>query len=638
MDQQHCQHQRQQQRQQQQHSHQEDKAMENQSGEANERDKGTTEERGIISTAVAFGEMSSQDVETKGVVVRFRRLGCRLSFVVLDLVGDDQQFVFDSREFGTRGDSVVSTGDDSDPFPARKGELRVGDLVWLRGTVQQDTRPLKIFVRRWRLLARDQPISPEVRKPSEGCATLRYVRCPLCPPGAEQRYRFPMGFRNHLESIHVGRSTDDPGWERAQEEAARLGVFGARTAVGARLMSKRGMRNGTDRTGADVAYTSQEGIGGAALHPGIPAARDGNITSLEALLKDGWKPLAVSSLDRHGASALDFAAGSGHVTALSALLPAALASGQRAGRRDGRTPLHWAARKGHADAVRFLLALPQTQAEQLLGPGGPDISAAEGTTPLMLAAFGNHVEVAKLLASEEYGADLTRRNGWGCDVTHFAAMGDAIDTCRWLAALRDDEGHAAISFAREQKEGHTALHKAAMKGAIGVCRFLIDEGGLLPAEAQAIRLKHAAGIVEDGTSEVHKPMLEALEKEDEHDKDEDEEEESDEENYPQMGQAENEHQGTQESVAIRVEEANMIEKNKLGPDANENATTGTEEMRRRRRRQRGPFDGTSAPGSAQDSGPSHRGGWRRLLAKRPSTLARKSGNTTCAEFLEQRGL
>ena len=145
-------------------------------------------------------------------------------------------------------------------------------------------------------------------------------------------------------------------------------------------------------------------IGG---HPSLIAARDGDYEPLSRLVAaGGWSMFDPASLDRHGASALDWAAGGGHLSCVQLLAP--LAMGLRACRRDGRGPLHWAARHGQTEVLQFLLTLEGF---------GVDANqrTTNGTTMLMLACYGGYVASAALLL--EHGADLLARNAWDCDVS-----------------------------------------------------------------------------------------------------------------------------------------------------------------------------------------------------------------------------
>mmetsp|Transcript_23811 Transcript_23811/g.42357 ORF Transcript_23811/g.42357 Transcript_23811/m.42357 type:complete len:284 (-) Transcript_23811:156-1007(-) len=206
-------------------------------------------------------------------------------------------------------------------------------------------------------------------------------------------------------------------------------------------------------------------------HPGLTAARDGDVETLKALILQGWDPLSAGSLDRHGASALDWAAGNGHLHCLIELLP--LVGRRQVCRRDGRGPAHWAARCGHANVLTYLLEQRATGAEHA------DVPTGDGSTMLMLAAFGGHLDVADVLVNR-FGAQIAKVNAWGCDAAHFAAMGGNVEICKWLHVL-------GLIFSRPQSKGHTALHKAADRGSAAVLRWLLTGGGLAASELEYLR-------------------------------------------------------------------------------------------------------------------------------------------------------
>lgn len=113
--------------------------------------------------------------------------------------------------------------------------------------------------------------------------------------------------------------------------------------------------------------------------PLVLAAGRGDREVVELLLGVGARPDA--GRDR---SALEQAARNGQVEVLRVLLGA----GARVDEpdEDGYTPLMWAAREGHRDAVHCLLEA-----------GANAESWAQGDTPLLLAARGGHEEVCALL-------------------------------------------------------------------------------------------------------------------------------------------------------------------------------------------------------------------------------------------------
>lgn len=84
------------------------------------------------------------------------------------------------------------------------------------------------------------------------------------------------------------------------------------------------------------------------------------------------------------------------------------AVGVDSSRRDGRGPAHWAARHGHTEVLNRLLEWDGAPF------GTANARTTNGTTMLMLACFGGHVETAKALIRA--GARLDDRNAWDCDV------------------------------------------------------------------------------------------------------------------------------------------------------------------------------------------------------------------------------
>ena len=95
------------------------------------------------------------------------------------------------------------------------------------------------------------------------------------------------------------------------------------------------------------------------LSPAFVAARDGDLAALQHLVAGGWD---AAERDRHGSSALMWAAGSGHLHGCKYLgerfgVPASLDAVAAGGvskkqLKRLRSPLHWAARHGHLDVCK----------------------------------------------------------------------------------------------------------------------------------------------------------------------------------------------------------------------------------------------------------------------------------------------
>ena len=248
-------------------------------------------------------------------------------------------------------------------------------------------------------------------------ATAGWVRCPLCGSSTNKMFMRGAGLRQHLQRKHAAQHTSEntaargedglSEWYAQQAAAADAAGISPRRCAGvgggegSHVSAASGPNGGASAAAAAVAATTapdqhssrahgmsfaqntqlaleEPGSAGPNLaggHPALIAARDGDYETLRALVFNvrgeqeeeeaaangappPWKGLFDrSSLDRHGASALDWAAGAGHLSCVELLAP--LAHGLRACRRDGRGPLHWAARHGRTVVLRYLLTLPR---------------------------------------------------------------------------------------------------------------------------------------------------------------------------------------------------------------------------------------------------------------------------------------
>lgn len=192
----------------------------------------------------------------------------------------------------------------------------------------------------------------------------------------------------------------------------------------------------------------------SALHEGLVAARDGDVAALRAALAAGWDARTCS--DRHGSTAIHFAAGGGHLEACRLLVQDAHVDVATAQRTDGRTAMHWAARNGHVAVCKWLMSVG----------ADPDAATRDGTTAFHWAAWQGQIAVMEWLA-DDARVDWRSLNAYGCNAGQWAAMSGNLATCEWLHARGLDWGLLNAN-------GHSCLHKAAQKGQVSACTWLLQ--------------------------------------------------------------------------------------------------------------------------------------------------------------------
>lgn len=171
------------------------------------------------------------------------------------------------------------------------------------------------------------------------------MTCPICETQRQRnfkRYSRGAGLRQHVGLVHA-KQRDEFVQEQLRQQSAHplqsmavagvvqefveeqwymemaamaddLGVQSRRSAGSAGVRESADRVRGMSYVASELALAEEPGSAGEKLrHPALVAARDGDYEKIISLLCSGWKVYHPGSLDRHGASALDWAAGGGHL-------------------------------------------------------------------------------------------------------------------------------------------------------------------------------------------------------------------------------------------------------------------------------------------------------------------------------------
>lgn len=253
------------------------------------------------------------------------------------------------------------------------------------------------------------------------------------------------GLRTHLQVAHVA------GYEASREQAddTRRALVACTAPVELRLLS-----------GHYRALAAHATATARAVHPGLVAARGGELDVLRKMVDSGTCDPAATC-DRHGSTALMYAAGGGHVSVCAYLIETCGVDAAYA-QPDGRTAFMWAARNGHIAVCEYLLAEA--------GPGIAHAATRDGTTALHWACWQGHIAMCEWLL-DVGGVNLHALNSYGCNASQWAAQAGDVRMLSWLA-------QRGLDLKIVNRNGHSALHKAAVKGHATACDWLLTHAGL----------------------------------------------------------------------------------------------------------------------------------------------------------------
>ena len=157
----------------------------------------------------------------------------------------------------------------------------------------------------------------------------------------------------------------------------------------------------------------------------------------------------------------------------------------------GNTPFAWAARKGHEDAVRMLLARPGVD---------PDTANADGRTPLMWAAACGHKGVVEKLL-ERTDVNPNRSDKFGQTALSLAVGYGRREVVGILVKRMDIDPNTIGRY------GRTPLSCAVLNGNEGVVKILLDRVDIEPDTEDANGLTPLSQAAWDGNEGVMMMLL-----------------------------------------------------------------------------------------------------------------------------------
>eukprot|EP00601_Ochromonadales_sp_CCMP2298_P017044 CAMPEP_0173216858 /NCGR_PEP_ID=MMETSP1142-20121109/155_1 /TAXON_ID=483371 /ORGANISM="non described non described, Strain CCMP2298" /LENGTH=464 /DNA_ID=CAMNT_0014144337 /DNA_START=18 /DNA_END=1409 /DNA_ORIENTATION=+ len=211
-----------------------------------------------------------------------------------------------------------------------------------------------------------------------------------------------------------------------------------------------------DQQPVDAAHQDGDEI---PLCVGLDACRRGDLQLLAAMVEQrAFDP--ITTLDRNGCDGLCWAAGNGHLSLCRYLHDVGMPALLRGKLKRKRHPLHWAARNGHIPVLDWFVHTLEVDV---------DIGTEDGTTALHYAVWSGHFDAVQWLV-ERGGCGVGRMNSYGCNASQWCALNGNISILQYLHSR-------GLAVDVKNNNGHSALHKAAMKGQREICEWLLLGGG-----------------------------------------------------------------------------------------------------------------------------------------------------------------
>ncbi|KAJ3341968.1 hypothetical protein HDU93_003789 [Gonapodya sp. JEL0774] len=346
------------------------------------------------------------------------------------------------------------------------------------------------------------PLGKEETEDVLSCAQMVLARAPFLAPLADHEGR---------TALHLAALANNPDLVERLAGLARIGSgvdLDARDSAGRTPLHWAAVCGHTSLVGRMIALGCDPGMGdtmGGATAVHYAAAKN-HAGCVAALMDDGVgetsepnqkAPPRGYKIDNHGRTPLHWAAERGHVQAVRVMVREEnLARGvdPNSGDARGATALHVAAGAGHTTCTAVLLELrspgpfsdhaaaPTNSAPYLVNP---DVLDHAGQTPLFRAVSAGHADIAALLCSA--GARIDVADGAGRTALHHAAWKGDLQMVSLLTARARGMGSAKTRVASgvlEERdlvgardgEGRTALMLAAAAGWDDVLKYLHENG------------------------------------------------------------------------------------------------------------------------------------------------------------------